>query len=334
MSFFHWLSFFRLVLIFLCPFLLLSPESSQSLIIFLSICQRLTNLYFLVISPQSLIKCCACRTGDAQTLQIILQPGQYSPTTNPKTHRCCFVFFPLTFKYRIIESYQHSHPEQNSPLLPVAKTWQPWHFVAQNLRDSLYFINFKESYFLFWIYAYCEIKCGQTVIPSSWRHRLACVHNDQGSLSLGEVMPHAGWGPFLLRDIIVIITMTMTTRSWLFLNSVCEITRWLCCSSTERGFSRRVMLLAWCLLCRDTGAPGWPRPPGEVWGATAASWRTSLRKRAGVLGDLSAKHPMARDGGRGRRDISNVTNSWAKLTVLVQIMQRCYPPAADQASFC
>ena len=135
MSLFHWLSFFMLVLIFLCPFLLLMPEYTQSLIIFLSICLRLTNLYLLAISPQSLIKCCAYRTANAQTLQIILQPCKYSPRPDPKTHRCCFCH--LCFNFQIST---HSHPEQNSPLSPMAKTGQPWHFVVQNRMDSLYFI--------------------------------------------------------------------------------------------------------------------------------------------------------------------------------------------------
>lgn len=137
---------FMLVLIFLCPFLLLMPEYTHYLIIFLSICLRLTNLYLLAISPQSPIKCCACRTANAQTLQIILQPCKYSPRPNPKTHWCCFCHLCFNFQICIKQwcFKTHSHPEQNSPLSPVAKTGHPWHFVVQNLMDSLYFISFKE----------------------------------------------------------------------------------------------------------------------------------------------------------------------------------------------
>lgn len=89
MSLFHCLSFFMLVLIFLCCFLILMLEYTQFLIIFLSICLRLTDLYLLAIRPESLMKCCTW-TVKAQTLQVILQPFKYSPRHNSKACRCCF----------------------------------------------------------------------------------------------------------------------------------------------------------------------------------------------------------------------------------------------------
>ena len=231
-------------MILLCPFLLLIPECIQSVITFLPICLRLTNLYLLVISPQSLIKCCACKTANAQTPQIILQPCKYSPRPNPKTHR--FYFCHLCFNFQIST---HSHPEQNSPLSPMAKPGPPWHFVLQNLLDSLSFLSFRESISSSELQArcaYCEIKCGQTAIPSSWRHRLACVHTDQGSLPLGQVMPTLHDDPsccetsssaLLLLLLLLLLTTIMTaTRSWLFSHSLCEITGRLC-----RGLPREAL---------------------------------------------------------------------------------------------
>lgn len=157
----------------------------------------------LAISLQFLNKCYACRTLNAQ---VILQPCKYS--SRPKLKGCTCYFCLISFNFQVST---HSHSEQNSPSSPTVQTRPSRYFVVPDLMDSLQFINFKESISSSKLQnrcICCEIKCSQKVLPSSWRHRLACAPNDQASSFLDRSTLH---DDFCCGEILLYIMVIITT---------------------------------------------------------------------------------------------------------------------------
>ena len=166
------------------------------------------------------------------------------------------------------------------------------------------------------------------VIPSSWRHRLACVHNDQGSLPLRSC-PHC--------MMALLVVWHHHRNYYCYYNCDDDNKKDLAFFQFNVWNNAMAVLQpSRAMLLQDghavglvggmqerRGSGGGTGQPAKVTGAKPASQSASFNKRAGALRDLSATHPKAWDGSRVGRDISKAC-SWTKLKCWCRCTLQCY----------